>query len=168
MQLATECGKPVTTIKGVQFSRRSPTMGEVDYAVELLDAFLIKHRDTIYKAVNNMFKLRELEEEPPLPNYTYGDTPPLDGVYAWNVDVYCHIGNARLRDKDGFIKVRILRSGAIEISNNPTFTGTKPVSINVPASIRKKAKEFYEWQKKCDQTRAAANKYWEEAQKCEI
>jgi hypothetical protein len=170
MELATECGKPVTTIKGVQFSRRSPTMGEIDYAVKLLDAFLVKHRDIIYKAVNKMFRLRELEAEPPIPVYSYGHGKEdiSENIYAWNNDVFCHIDSNRLLQENGFIKVRILRSGAVEVANSPIFTGTKPVSINVSSHFRKKAKEFHEWQAECNKTRMAADKYWNEAQQCEI
>ena len=47
MEIQTECGKSVCTIKGVSFSRAIPNMGEIDYAVELMDAFIGTHRKVL-------------------------------------------------------------------------------------------------------------------------
>ena len=43
MQVLTECGQLVVNVKGVKFSRLEPTLKEREYALELFDAFLVKH-----------------------------------------------------------------------------------------------------------------------------
>lgn len=43
MLIVGECGKTLTTISGIEFSRNNPVKAEIDYAAELLEAFLIKH-----------------------------------------------------------------------------------------------------------------------------
>ena len=43
MRIVGECGKPLCTVKGVMFTRKTPAMREIDYALELADAYLAKH-----------------------------------------------------------------------------------------------------------------------------
>lgn len=49
--IAGECGQPLIVISGIAFSKKAPTNGEIDYAVELLQDFVDSHLPTI-KAFN--------------------------------------------------------------------------------------------------------------------
>lgn len=43
MEICGECGQRLVKVKGVTFSKSSPTLKEMEYSIELLDSFLIKH-----------------------------------------------------------------------------------------------------------------------------
>jgi hypothetical protein len=64
LRLVTECGKPIVTIHGVTFSRKSPTNAEVEYAVELLDAFMVKHGDKLREYVKLSRAATAMEDTP--------------------------------------------------------------------------------------------------------
>lgn len=56
MLIVGECGKALTSISGIEFSRNNPVKAEIEYAVELLEAFLVKHGVDIkafVQAINN-------------------------------------------------------------------------------------------------------------------
>ena len=56
MLIVGECGKLLTEITGILFSRLNPTKIEITYAVELLEVFLVKHGADIkdfVKAINS-------------------------------------------------------------------------------------------------------------------
>ena len=43
LAIVGECGQPFVYVTGVSFHKFQPTRVEIDYAAELLDAFLVKH-----------------------------------------------------------------------------------------------------------------------------
>lgn len=45
--VSSTCGKPLFSIPGIQFASLRPTRVEIDYAVELLDTFVLTHADSI-------------------------------------------------------------------------------------------------------------------------
>lgn len=51
MEITTECGKSIVSVKGVNFSRKSPGKAEIEYAAELLEAFIMKYKKAILKYV---------------------------------------------------------------------------------------------------------------------
>ena len=61
MTLVGECGKPLVAIYGIKFSSISPSNAEIEYAAELLDAFLTKHLHTIQKAIKAKQAANELK-----------------------------------------------------------------------------------------------------------
>jgi hypothetical protein len=44
LAIVGECGKPLVTISGIQFSRGTPSKAEIPYAVELFNAFVTKYK----------------------------------------------------------------------------------------------------------------------------
>jgi len=46
-----ECGKPLFTVSGIKFARKSPSTGDVNYAIKLLDAFCRTHKEKIRSAL---------------------------------------------------------------------------------------------------------------------
>jgi len=63
LEIVTECGKPFVSVSGITFARLTPTIAEIDYAEELLTAFIIKHKIAIdrvilkSKKINNQIDL---------------------------------------------------------------------------------------------------------------
>ena len=62
LSIKTECGKPLVSIFGITFSRKAPTIKEMEYAIELFEAFLAKHNSTITKALDLQKQLNDLVE----------------------------------------------------------------------------------------------------------
>lgn len=58
MQIVGQCGQPITTIKGILFSRNAPSIKEIDYSVKLFKEFLDAHIDTLkqYKEIRKEAK----------------------------------------------------------------------------------------------------------------
>jgi hypothetical protein len=52
MVIVGECGNYLCTVKGVTFSRKSPTKAEINFAVELLNKFLTTHKSKINKVIS--------------------------------------------------------------------------------------------------------------------
>jgi hypothetical protein len=59
LTIALECGQPVVTITGIQFSRKEPSMKEIEYASELFNAFLLKHTAVLREYVSKRQALIE-------------------------------------------------------------------------------------------------------------
>lgn len=59
--LVGECGQPLVTIHGIKFNRSTPSVAEIEYAVELFEAFLVKHKTNImkYLKATQAFKLKD-------------------------------------------------------------------------------------------------------------
>ena len=62
MQIVGECGKPLFSIYGIKFTRMAPTKEEIEYAVELLDTFIIKHKTAITGFLSKIIILKNLVE----------------------------------------------------------------------------------------------------------
>ena len=56
LRIVGECGKPLMQINGINFSRAAPTKVEIEYATELLQAFLVKYKNKIDKYVTGLRK----------------------------------------------------------------------------------------------------------------
>lgn len=61
MTLQTECGQDLLAVKGVVFSRKAPNAKEISYALELLSAFLTKHKEAIDEYFRRKHACSELE-----------------------------------------------------------------------------------------------------------
>jgi hypothetical protein len=62
--ISTECGKPFMTIYGIRFNRDTPTQNEIEYATELLDAALGKHKQDIESYIKLEAKVAKLRVNP--------------------------------------------------------------------------------------------------------
>lgn len=51
LTIAAECGKPFVTIQGIQFASGRPTQREIDAAQNLLEEFILTHREIIKTAI---------------------------------------------------------------------------------------------------------------------
>lgn len=51
LQIVTECGQPLVQIWGIRFNKLTPTGNEIEYATELLDAFISTHKKDIIKFI---------------------------------------------------------------------------------------------------------------------
>lgn len=49
LQIVGECGKPLTTITGIRYSKSDPTKKEIDYSLTLLSTYLTKNKDLLLK-----------------------------------------------------------------------------------------------------------------------
>jgi len=67
LKIVTECGKPLVNIIGIKFNRQQPTIAEIEFAVELLTAFLGTHAPTINSYIT---KLRAFNKRPRLERKT--------------------------------------------------------------------------------------------------
>jgi hypothetical protein len=77
MAVVGPCGKPLFHIYGITFNRASPTGAEIEYAVELLNEFLVKHRQTIkdyFKAIDKFMNMPIAGKEFPEFDF-YADVP---------------------------------------------------------------------------------------------
>lgn len=43
-QIVGECGKPLFTITGIEFTRKEPTIADIEFSIELFEEFLLKHK----------------------------------------------------------------------------------------------------------------------------
>ena len=43
-RIVGECGKPLFTVTGIEFTRREPTVADIEFATELFQEFLLKHK----------------------------------------------------------------------------------------------------------------------------
>ena len=161
VQISTECGKPLTELNGVQFSRRSPTMAEINYAVELLDAFLIKHGQTIRDAIKVHFELKDLEEHPPIKVIGYGDKYD-------NLELYAHNTAVIWKPKGKTFTVKFWRK-SYEIVDNATWdTKTKITGVAIPADIKSKVREYFKWDFHVKFLSQKTEQLWMLANKCDI
>ena len=57
MKIVGECGQPFVSITGIQFARSTPSAAELPVALELLEAFLMKHKPEFdaYQAEMDIF-----------------------------------------------------------------------------------------------------------------
>ena len=127
MQIHTECGQLVVGVKGVTFSRQDPTLKEIDYSIELLDAFLAKHIVLLKKMMVAKAKDQKMEEvkHAGFANARYGT-------------------NSRIQ-----ISYKVKKQGDIVFSEdgsvviNLSFDSLKEANAyKVPATLAKKAKEI--------------------------
>lgn len=51
LDLVSECGKSLVIIHGISFSRANPSKDEIEYAAELFNAFLVKHRSKLESCI---------------------------------------------------------------------------------------------------------------------
>lgn len=94
--IASECGKPFVTITGIQFASGRPTKAEITAADELLEEFILTHRDTIKKVIIARGKVAK---NPPLSDDHLEGTPFTfgrgylsrivwkDGPIKWTMDL---------------------------------------------------------------------------------
>jgi hypothetical protein len=76
LTLTGECGEPFITISGILFSRNTPNKSEIDYACELLDIFITKHKITLLDAINIARKVKQYPEQPHIKdNLKYDNYP---------------------------------------------------------------------------------------------
>lgn len=74
LHIVGECGQPLIQIQGITFSRNTPTKTEIEYAAELLQAFLVKYHSKIdeyltRKTTNGLAPEHELFDTYFGPNY---------------------------------------------------------------------------------------------------
>lgn len=62
MNIVGECGQPLVTIYGIKFTKKTPTKSEIEYALTLLDSFLIKHSKDIKHYVAKYIEFKKLPE----------------------------------------------------------------------------------------------------------
>lgn len=94
ISVTSECGKPLFTIKGIRFSKSSPTNKECDYALELFTKFMRKHEDIINQYIAAYVDVQAAA----LPADLYDSNRPSN-VYAYsnaNGPVYVKLGIATL------------------------------------------------------------------------
>jgi len=60
MTIVGECGQPFVSISGIKFARVVPSNAELPLAVELLDAFLMKHKPDFDLYVQELAKFKSL------------------------------------------------------------------------------------------------------------
>ena len=62
LEIVGECGQPLAVVYGIKFTRKSPGKLEIDYAVELFDAFLAKYKTRIVAYRSAAVKLKARPE----------------------------------------------------------------------------------------------------------
>lgn len=111
MYIAGECGQPFCPVKGVKFSRRSPSTREVQYAAELLDAFMAKHAAAMRDFIDMKHAIEEHATSEPVRSYKNGKGEKVQRVDRYGtagVHVSVGLGHGSkfevevtfLRDKD--------------------------------------------------------------------
>ena len=66
LSIAAECGKPFVTVQGIQFASGRPTKAEINAANDLLEEFILTHRETIKATIvakSNVAKYPQLTIE---------------------------------------------------------------------------------------------------------
>jgi hypothetical protein len=151
MQLSTECGRPIAQINGVSFSRKAPTNAEIDYAVELLEAFLVKHKTTMDTAINLEHKYKDLENPPEIPgveaDQRYGKLRVK--IYI-NEDTYVTINDSGIVYFDNQLTVDIL--------NKIKITKTQIDNAN----------KLFKWCEKLQEVSSLKSKAWSVLNQCDI
>jgi hypothetical protein len=71
LEIAGECGQVLVTIEGIRLSRMSPSVPEIDLALELFDAFLARHTPTFHE----FLQAKAVADKVSTP-----ETPPLQNV----------------------------------------------------------------------------------------
>lgn len=152
MLIVGECGKALTSISGIEFSRNNPVKAEIEYAVELLEAFLVKHGVDIkafVQAINNRPK------------------DPRGDIFSFGAKV------EKKYDKKAVTYVD--EPFTLIWSNNKTYissTRTVPIvqvqefipDINLVKKAREASQQFDNYFKACN----IINKLQEKLSKCEI
>jgi len=64
LRVVGECGKPLFSVRGIVFSRNTPSAKEIEYAVELLEDFLGTH----ILIINEMMEAQEKLADHPVPD----------------------------------------------------------------------------------------------------
>lgn len=86
-----ECGQCIVTISGIKFNGTTPKTAEIEFAVELFQSFLTKHKDKLKEAIDakKAFKLLEI---PKIPE-EYKSKYKSDGEFRnkeLKYSYYCH------------------------------------------------------------------------------
>ena len=127
LTIVGECGQPLVTVRGIKFTRDDPSQKEIAYAVELLDAFILKHKHSIENLMDKKKK-----------------------AAAYKVDALVH-----LKEKDGRYKYThhvVLSSnpkvglgmlnGEVRVAIDAGFTVTEFNSLNVDDVVMKEYKKY--------------------------
>lgn len=61
LKIAHECGKPLFTVRDIEFSKTVPTRKEIEYAAKLLEKFLISHEKTVNNYLTQIDKVSKLK-----------------------------------------------------------------------------------------------------------
>lgn len=92
MYIAGECGQPFCPVKGVKFSRRSPSTREVSYAAELLDAFMAKHAVAMRDFIDMKHAIEAHDAVEPIKSYKNGKGEKVQGVDRYgSAGVHVHV-----------------------------------------------------------------------------
>lgn len=63
LTLVGECGQPFLTANGIRFSKKIPSVREVEYAAQLLEKYVNKNKKKIQQAIEARRRRKEAEEE---------------------------------------------------------------------------------------------------------
>ena len=132
--IVSECGKPLVTVHGVRFSRTQPTGSEIDYAVELLGSFLIKHQGTLAEFINAK---REMEELPDCPEF------PTVIPSGTRVTVKLADGLSLQIHENGSVSTHPCSLDSIEDFNTTKVTEEQLAQVQKIADWRKESNELF-------------------------
>lgn len=116
LHIVCECGKPFIIIPGITFNRPNPTKVEIEYAVELLENFLVDNAKAISKY---MLLERNFQKIPP-PKIPKGVelSAGTNSYYQFGKESYYFI----LRYTDSMFKVRLDKGNLLKSSDPKAIT----------------------------------------------
>ena len=84
LEIVGSCGKPFATIYGVLFSRNIPTKAEIEYAVTLLEDFLLAHKTTVQNFLKAAQALANTPDTKETPDMVIPYISIINGTYYEN------------------------------------------------------------------------------------
>lgn len=163
LKIVGECGQLFTVINGIRLSRIAPPMREINLAVELFDAFLIKHASTFHE----LAETRRIKANLKLPKKVEGlaGCEYHEGKYGNPNSITFYV------QKDPERKIQAYSDGDVTFYTRKIKTNKEDPSLLSAALSKKEEQLVHDWikgQKDFDNIHKREEKLLNKISSCEI
>lgn len=127
LTIVSDCGNPLFTINGISFSKVNPSIAEIEFATELLNGYLLKHKSRINDYLNLLAEVSDFAGISYLTDeFTFFTNSSYDYSFKKNIrksNVSFEIGDFRIKINEfEFILDFELIKNKTGIENKTTLT----------------------------------------------